>query len=459
MRKKQIINYQEKWKEQSFKVIDLVLDTKNVRLGTEYGSEAEIINDLFVNEDAIEILENICQNGYFPDEPPVIVKEKNKFVVLEGNRRVVSLKAMIKPDIAPAKFATRIKKLMQNKLPIESILVHIATSRDEAMEYLAAKHTKTTRKPWSALRRAYFYYAQKENGQSVEELMERYKGVDIPGYIKMHEMHNVALSLKNISDDTRKKISNKGTFNISTLERFYNDKFVQDKIGIDFDKKTGEAKIPSSTDFDKVYSRVVTDIASGIATSRKELMKDADRKKYINSVVQEVLNGEDINKKGKKAAANFKPHKISAGTQKGLISKSLEDTLNAPGVGRVLWELQNIDYAKFPNATADLLRTFLEITLKKYLQEIGSTPPPRRQGGYIFLDDVLQTMKSKLKAVSNHGLVQVISVIESNKWYLDSINHNPDVFAVEDKVKDAWDQLQPLLKFVFEDYKRRNPNP
>jgi Fe-S-cluster formation regulator IscX/YfhJ len=459
MRKKQIINYQEKWKEQRIKVDNLMLDTKNVRLGSEYESESEIVNDLFINEDAIDILENICQNGYFPDEPPVIVKEKNKFVVLEGNRRVVSLKAMINPDIAPAKFVNRIKNLMQTRIPIDVVSVHIATSRNEAMEYLAAKHTKTTRKPWTALRRAYFYYAQKENGQSVEELMERYKGVDIPSYIKMHEMHNVALSLKNISDDTRKKISNKGTFNISTLERFYNDKFVQEKVGIEFDKKTGEAKVPSSVDFDKVYSRVVTDITSGIATSRKGLMSDSDRKKYITSVVQEVLDGEEITKKGKKSAANFKPTRATLNSQKGLIPKSFEDTLNAPGVGRVMWELQNIDYARFPNATADLLRTFLEITLKKYLQEIGELPAPSRQGSYIFLGNVLQKMRTNLQAITNHGLVQVISEIEKNKWYLDSINHNPDVFAVEDRVKDAWDQVQPLLKFVFDDYKKRSSNP
>lgn len=454
MRKKQIINYQEKWKEQKIKVDDLVLDPKNIRLGTEYSSPDEIINDLFINEDAMDILENITQNGYFPDEPPVVVKEKGEFVVLEGNRRVVSLKAMISPGIAPARFISRIQKLMKNLSPITLVTVHVATSRDEAMEYLAAKHTKTTRKPWSPLRRAYFYYAQKENGQSVEKLIERYKGVDIPDYIKMHEMHNVALSLKNISEDTRKKVANKSTFNISTLERFYSDKYVQEKIGIDFDKKTGEAVIPSSTDFDKVYSRVIADIASGIATSRKELSKDQDRKKYINSVIQEVLDGKDISKRGKKSASSFRPSKPATGSQKGLIPKSYEDTLNAPGVGRVLWELQNIDYAKFPNATADLLRTFLEITLKKYLQEIGSMPA-RSAGKYIYLANVLQKMKSDLQKAVNPGLAQVISEIENNKWYLDSINHNPDVFAVEGRVKDAWDQILPLIKFIFDDYKKR----
>lgn len=455
MRKKPIINYQIKWNEQPVSVLKLQLDTDNIRLDTVHGSEGEIINDLFSNENAMEIVENIVENGYFPDEPPVVIKDKSNFIVLEGNRRVASLKALIDPDIVP-KYSARIKKLMEGRSPITFVNVHVAGSRDEAMEYLAAKHTKTTRRPWSALRRAYFYYAQKENGQSITSLISRYGGVDIPNYIRMYEMHHVALSLKNISDDIRKKVANKTVFSISTLERFYSDKYVQNKLGIDFNKKTGEATIPASQDFDKVYSRVITDIVTGIATSRKFLQKESDRKDYVNSVVQEVLQGKSFNKRGKKSAAKFKPIKPTKTKQKGLIPKSFEDTLNSPGVGRVLWELQNIDYATFPNATADLLRTFLEITLKKYLQEIGSMPP-RKSGQFIFLKNVLDKMKSDLQKAGNPGLTQVIMEIENNKWYLDSINHNPDVFAVEDRVKDAWDQIQPLIKHIFDDYKSRTP--
>ena len=220
MIKKQILNYQYKWKLEKVKVRELVLDIDNVRLQIKHESQDEIINDLFLNENAMDILISIHQNGYFPDEPPVVVKEKGKYVVLDGNRRTSSLKAMISPSIAPSKYIQRIGKLMSDRYPIENISVHVATSRDEAMQYLAAKHTKTTRKAWSALRRAYFYYTQKEKGQSVEKLIERYKGVDIPSYIKMYEMHNVALSLKNISQEIKTKVSNKRTFPISTLDNF-----------------------------------------------------------------------------------------------------------------------------------------------------------------------------------------------------------------------------------------------
>ncbi|MEZ5359921.1 MAG: hypothetical protein R3F48_13970 [Candidatus Zixiibacteriota bacterium] len=454
--KKKIINYQFKWPLQKIKIDDLVLDIRNVRLDTEHETQDAIINDLFLNEGAMSIVESIYQIGYFPDEPPVVVKENNRYVVLDGNRRIVSLKAMLSPNITPSKFSKRIVKMMAERQPIEDVSVHVATSRDEAMEYLAAKHTKTTRKPWSPLRRAYFYYAQIENGQSVEKLMERYKGVDIPSYIKMYEMHNVALSLKNISSDIRKKAANKRSFSISTLERFYTDGYVQKQLGIEFDKKTGQAKVPTGDDFDRVYSRVITDIVSEIATSRKELSKEGDRARYIDSILHEILSKKSIGKKTKKAASKFKPaSKPTPKSKDSLVSVKLESPFDSFGIGRVLWELQRIDYRTFPNAAADLLRTFLEITIKKYLEETGKTPLPKRSGHYIFLSDVLTAIKEELSASSNHRLVQVINEIEKNKWYLDSINHNPDVFAVSDRVKDAWEQIHPLVKYMFEEYRKR----
>lgn len=457
--KKQIINYQYEWKLEKVKIKNLVLDINNVRLETEHGTQDEIINDLFINEDAMSVLESIYQNGYFPDEPPVVVKEDNKYVVLDGNRRIVSLKAMLSPSIAPSKYIHRIEKLMTDSQPIEDISVHVATSRNEAMEYLAAKHTKTTRKAWSALRRAYFYYAQKEQGQSVEKLIERYKGVDIPSYIKMYEMHNVALALKHTSQEIKAKAMNKRTFPISTLERFYSDSYVQNKLGIEFNKATGEAKVPSSDDFDKVYSRVISDIVSGIATSRKELSKESDRERYLNSVVKEILGKEQVGQKQKKSASAFKPPAKPLTKKKDiLVSSKFVSPFDSPGIGRVLWELQTLDYIKFPNATADLLRTFLEITIKKYLEDTEGLPTPTDKNGkkkFVMLSHVLAKIKSDFKSSSNIKMEQVVQEIEKNKWYLDSINHNPDVFAVGDRVKDAWDQVYPLIKHIFEDYQKQ----
>lgn len=457
MVKKKILNYQDLWDSYTVRVEELLLDPWNIRLEKQGWTQEEIINDLFVNEDAMQILNNIYENGYYPDEPPVVVKENKKFYVLDGNRRIVSLKAMLTPGIAPESFATRIRKIMKNFTPISKIEVRVATNREDAQKYLAAKHTKNTRRPWTALRRAYFYYAQKEKGQTVEKLIERYKGVDIPKYIKMHEMHHIAMSLDGISDETRKKVSNKRSFEITTLERFYSDPYAQDWLNIEFNSVTGEVKVPKTKAFDKVYSRVITDITEKIATSRKQLQNEATRKTYIDGVIRETLDGGRVKKVNVSGAGKFKEKKILGIAVKAkLIPSKILSTLDSYGIDKVLWELQNIEYKRFPNASADTLRTFLEIVLKDYLKKTARLPSPRRSGGYIYLEDVLDKIEQELKNdPQNKGLVQVVQELKKSKWYLESINHNPDVVAVDYRVEEAWGQMKPLIEYIFNDFEKR----
>lgn len=95
MAEKKILNYQDLWHSKMVRVDELLLDPLNIRLEKQNWTQEEIINDLFVNEDAMQILQNIYENGYYPDEPPVVVQEKKKFYVLDGNRRIVALKVNI----------------------------------------------------------------------------------------------------------------------------------------------------------------------------------------------------------------------------------------------------------------------------------------------------------------------------------------------------------------------------
>ena len=46
----------------------------------------------------------------FPDEFPIAVKERGKFIILEGNRRLAAIKALSNPDIVPA-YRDKIKSL------------------------------------------------------------------------------------------------------------------------------------------------------------------------------------------------------------------------------------------------------------------------------------------------------------------------------------------------------------
>ncbi len=142
-----------KWPRQRARITELFLDPENVRLEVPVqASQQSLINDLFLNENAMQVLESIAQNGFFPDELPVVAKEKEKLIVMEGNRRVAALKALARPELVATKEAA-IKELLKTAATFPRELdVVLAPDRRSVRRLLAAKHTQTTRRPWSPLR-------------------------------------------------------------------------------------------------------------------------------------------------------------------------------------------------------------------------------------------------------------------------------------------------------------------
>ncbi|MCK4437089.1 hypothetical protein KAU86_04000 [bacterium] len=458
--KKKLINYQQEWKQITLPIASLLLDPENIRLETGLKTQDEIVRDLFVNEKAMQVLLSIYENGFFPDKSPVVVKENKNWIVFEGNRRVVSLQAMINPIHVPRKYKEKIRKLMLERSPIVSITVRVAPNREAAMQYLAATHTKNTKRPWSALRRAYFYYAQKEKGQSVQSLIERYKGANIPAYIKMYEMHHIAISLANISDEVRKKINNKRSFDITTLERLYSDKYVQEKLGLQFNLKTGEVTAPKSQEFNCAYAVIVTDIADKIITSRKRISDSVERKTYIDQIVPKKLPSKKTS-----MASDFTPVEPAKTTKNKLNTRGIGFCLPFPAIERMYKEIERISISNdrgFPNAAHDLLRSFLECSLKAFFEVHDIII--KKKGEYTFLKDALKEFGgnekvkhltgSKFKALRN-----LVKKIEQTKGigsmmgytanFMNQLKHSHYFFSNRETVQQGWDELKPLFMFIL----------
>ena len=93
--KKKLFTYGH-WKREEVAVTDLSLDAENIRLEVKDKSQDALITDLFINEKAMQVLKSIVENGLFPDEIPITIKENGRHVTIEGNRRVAALKVMLK---------------------------------------------------------------------------------------------------------------------------------------------------------------------------------------------------------------------------------------------------------------------------------------------------------------------------------------------------------------------------
>jgi len=453
----------DKWPRQKIALTDLFLDPENIRLEIDIQSSQEaLINDLFANENAMQVLESIATNGFFPDEIPVVVREDNKVVVIDGNRRIAALKALTRPEIVPSK-ETSIKTILKTAVtPLKEVEVVMAPDRNGARHFLASKHTQNTKRPWRPLRQAYFYKAELDRGKTVQDLRNDYPTVDIGKFLRMINVHKIAKSIKYDTEPITKKVHNERTFPVSTLERLYADKHVRDFLGFDFDGD-GDVQIKiNKGEFEKGFKRVVQDVVEKVVDSRI-LNSEKNRKEYLaNFSASDTPNK---NKSGKtltsKDFTEIPPTVTKKRTK--LAPRDVLFSLQSTGVRRMLIELQGIDYHKYPNATHDLLRSFLECALKAYFDEKGNKLTPTNGKKFVFLDDALKAFKSEMDTDKNNELSQVTQKIISDTTmksysaeFLNATNHNPSVFAVDKDVENAWDTMEKLFRYILNPVKKQN---
>lgn len=450
----------ENWGTEKLSVTnDLRLDSTNVRLDRQSQSapEGDIIRDLFLNEGAMSLARGIATVGWLTHERPVVLNEGGKWIVVEGNRRTAALKALHNPRSVPASFneLTTLAKQVPNLKSLENIWVLVAPDRASADELIANIHTANPRRAWSPLRRADFFYAQIESkGVTVDELKKRYPAADVPKYVRMAEMQKLLRTVK-YADPVLNEFVAKKSFPISVFDRLYaNDKFL-DLAKLSVDKDTGHVTSTGDpADFAKLASKVVTDIRDKkIDTRSLNRPELASYKKYMKELAPLAVTAT-----GKPVAVLDKlivpvnPHKAKL----VLPIATLKGVDGYPAIERILDEISRLKYRDFPNATYDLIRTFLEKSIKAHAGDIGETIPSSR--GQVTFDDSLAWLQGKIAASGDKGLVQAMQLLRSTRSFknftltkeaLDAANHNPHIFISPEDVKDLWDGIIGILKFYL----------
>lgn len=442
------------WTTRKVRVADLFLDQHNIRLNSDgLLSLDALINDLIVNENGIELVKSIASNGMFPTELPVAVMEGEKLVVLDGNRRIAALKTLLNPKIVPSKEAVVRRLAKEQDSVIRQTNVSIAPSREAAKQLLANTHTKNLRRRWSTLRQAYFYKAELKRGKTVADLKKQYPEVDIIKFLKMLDMHAIAKGIDYDSDEIAKKVHDQRNFNITTLERLYDDKQVRDFLGFDF-QSDGKARITIARDeFEKGYKQIIQDIVNKAVDSRF-LNNEENRRDYLATIpTHSVPRLSKASAPMTSKAFKEKPIAISK-SQKKLYTAGIQFGLHSRGVFHMYDELKRIDVKSFPNATHDLLRSFLECSIKAYFEQ--TKVKVQRKGRFAMLDDVLKEIEREFKNRGNHTLAGVMSkIISTEKWHgyaanvMNATNHNHETFVSPDEVFHAWDTMFSLFQYIL----------
>ena len=156
---------------------ELTLDRKNPRFGLQIAEdEPTALSILAEKANLKELWDSIAERGYEPFEPLVAAWEDGSLVVLEGNRRLAAVKALLARDEgAYESLRKRIPQISPEKLETcRKIPVTVVANRAEAAGYIGFKHVNGPTR-WSSLAKAKFgvdFYESIGGGMTPQQKMQ-----------------------------------------------------------------------------------------------------------------------------------------------------------------------------------------------------------------------------------------------------------------------------------------------
>lgn len=481
------------WQELELDVIsDIHLDASNVRLETPSNAiEADILEDLFANENTLGLVEGISQIGYLTHEIPIVVKRKGKYVVVDGNRRLAALKAIQNPMLVP-EFQSRIKNFsssIPNKSSLKKISVKVAPNQAQADQLIASLHTSNLRRPWTPARQAAFFQAQIDAGRSYKQLLSRYPTIDVRKFVFRGHMVNLFKNAK-YSDPALTDFLQTGKWkrSLSALARIYESKDFLSLSGLEMDTKGQMSKTISDQTFSQVAEHIVQGIEDGELDTRSLNSVNAPRFVLLMSDLESICANDP--------GATFKTSATSGtgsagspspggggstgdpggGTAKKAAKKATKKTATPPKVKvhtldlsllkvplaypqamtTLMSELSAIDIQRTPNVAFVVFRAVLERSIKSYAEVNSHTIKPNKSG-YVQLADALNWLHDHVNANGPKSLVQPIKGVLSGKLLnfggsanaLNAINHNHHYLVDPDEALYMWNSINSILRFAL----------
>lgn len=185
----------------------LEFDPENPRLAKKFhnkNNESFVIDYMLRYGNIIELMKSISVTGYSDAEPLLVIPNRDKFIVVEGNRRLAALKLLSSPELAKLRVKT-VKDILEeaghrpNKIPCI-----VYEKRSDILDYLGYRHI-TGVKDWGPLEKArylsqlYDTHSKKIDGNSGNIYSELAKMIGSrPDYVaRLH----VSLKLYDIAND------------------------------------------------------------------------------------------------------------------------------------------------------------------------------------------------------------------------------------------------------------------
>src|SRR4029077_3798600 len=132
-------------------VASLLIDTQNPRFLESNALQRNALRESAKYQDSklVALAEHILTHGLSPIEVTMVMRKPGqqvRYIVLEGNRRLVALRSLERPEVLdgvlPTKMVATLRKLSEQYLknPIRYMDCYIVPSREEARPWIKLRH-------------------------------------------------------------------------------------------------------------------------------------------------------------------------------------------------------------------------------------------------------------------------------------------------------------------------------
>lgn len=469
----------------------LRLDLDNYRIPSRPHDELAALNFLFAEEDVLDAGKSILRDGYFDNEVPIVVRTGKDFTVLEGNRRVSALKALNDPDLVPD-HAHDVKALLKRyaiearDLP-SSIRVLVAPSRASANPHVARLHTGISKKRWSRDQQANYYYSLLGPGTTVADVKGDYPDVDIVRFVKMAEMRRFLSGVVFVDASLHDYVTGP-RLTMSAFEYAYRNATIASALGAEFDVEgflLPRTRKPESAgaSLDEAQRNAVeylmTEFRAGrLNTRSKAFNKKTDEFEVLldrlagispdpgldGSQDSDIVGGSSGGGHEEAAAVGVASKTDDAptdpspkSTPRGPNHPDTRDALQLQGLGYEALpenlqlryhELRRLSLSKTPIATAMMLRSVLETTIKFHF-EGTTTPAPGTLNECFALVVAAYGTKKSLKLAIDTVQSGVAGKPGSRQWF-NVLSHSADAVVDPRDVREAFRLVNPILRRLIQ---------
>ena len=441
-------------------VNQLLVDTQNPRLPEMKSSQDDAIRLMVKTQGnkVFALAQHLANNGTNPASLPIVIpapENEKLYYVLDGNRRLTALRLLERPELTDGVIdrliSQKIKELssIYKTRPITELECVVFNNREQADPWIQLIHRGESQGAGLV----------EWDGQVAARYDER-KGIGERSAPVALQILDLIKNHRTLSQKTREKIEN-GKFPITNLTRLINTPYVRKKIGLDIKKDTVESLEDKTI---KSLAQIVEDLGTEYKTVT-DIKRLDQRIEYIDKLFDPHLEKKD-NSDPNATKEGFTTLSTPSNTRRRapkeakpratLIPKDFLADVTQARINKIFVELKKLNVDEFPNASAVMLRVFLELSLDHYLEETLKWPEPQidnsklAQKLNVVANDLenKQIMNSKQLAPIRKAASGQTLLVASVKT-LHSYVHNKYFSPIPTELKITWDDISFFISKLW----------